>query len=145
MGLSLLQTVSAVEREEDPNKTIYVENGTESVELSCGPLPENPIAIAWRIKQSDGWKKILKIYTSGPSEQYDTDKYGISESVNTSLVVKKVVLSSFDSALFRCDIAGGSLDYRYTTRLQIVGESLFVIINKYNANKTVSLFLKCCV
>ena len=128
MGLWLLQTASAVAvPEKDIDRTVSVFSGTESVDLPCGEI-DNPYAIEWRIKKPDGWTKILKIYKSDDPEyyeEYNADKYGISESADTAIKVKNIDASAFTSQLFRCDTPGSSQDYIYTTRVMVVGKSLF--------------------
>ena len=129
MTLCVLLTISSVVSDEEIDETVYIENGTASVILSCGEIPQNSVAIEWFINKPSGFEKILKFYYTirnmvprypGP---YTKDKYDIDESVNTTLVVKSIELS--DDGLFQCGIVGGTGNaYSYTTMLQVVGKSL---------------------
>ena len=118
----MLQTPSAVNHDQSINCTIYVEKEAESVDLPCGEVPKNAVAIHWSIFTSNLWKTILISYPSEPSRGIfcpgnpGCDKYGINES---SLVVKVMNLSKM--SLLKCRTQGGSLEYSYTTRLQVVG------------------------
>ena len=122
MCLWLLQTLSAVEIHD----TVYMENGTESVHLPCGEISQYAHGIQWEMNKSNAWKKILKFYPSIPGglpkyfNYFSKDKYAISDSINTSLVVKNIDIS--DSGLFRCSIIGEEVDYGYITLLQVVGK-----------------------
>ena len=112
------------------NGTVYIENGTKSVHLPCGDIPENAYGIEWEMYKSQAWKRILKFYLIQHDQDlnhfynYDTDKYGISDSDNTSLVVNNINIS--DIGLFRCRTVGEYEDYRFTTFLQVVGKLLSV-------------------
>ena len=127
ISLGLLVTLSTVESVEQfkINKTIYIENGTESVELPCGEVPQSSVAIEWFIRKSNEWRKLLKFYHLNPSDSSnpryfnDSSKYDISKSVNTSLVVKDINLS--DTVMFKCGSLGGHFNHSYTTMLQVVG------------------------
>ena len=156
MSLCLLLTLSAVESDDKfkINETIYTENGTASVDLSCGEVPQSALATEWFIKESDGWNKLLKFHHTNSEisiKFYNYTNYDISESVNTSLVVKNVQLS--DSTLFMCGAAGGSnKSYERITMLQVVGKSpltnLFissnlVIIKMHNLLKFKEIFRIC--
>ena len=127
MSLCLLLTLSAVESDDKIkiNETVYIENGAASVDLSCGEVPQSAVAIEWFIKESDGWNTLLRFYHTNSeisTKFYNYTKYDISESVNTSLLVKNIKLS--DSTLFKCGIRGGSKNiYETTTMLQVVGKS----------------------
>ena len=128
MGLWLLQTVLAAEVDDHINITVHIYNGTESVNLSCGEVPEHTTGIEWLMNKFNGWQRILKYHHSKPDrlpEHYATnsrDKYDISDSVKTSLVVKNIELT--DTGLYKCRTRGGSLVYSYTTLLRVVGKSL---------------------
>ena len=127
----------------DIDATVYIYNETTSVEISCGGIPRIAIAIEWKIKKMDGWKRILKINSSGHpkyKEEYSADKYGISESTQTSLVVKNIDYSTFVSQLFRCETLGDSLPYSYTTLLVVTGKSAPSAMYQYSVNTTVSTF-----
>ena len=126
MSLSLLLTLSTIESDEEINKTVYIEKGSVSVDLSCGEVPQAAIAIEWFIYKRDEWVKLLKFYHNHKSKYSNSDysKYGISEAVKTSLVVKNIELS--DSALYQCGSVGGIL-YSHTTLLQVVGKLLLII------------------
>ena len=132
MSLCLLLTLSAVESDDKlkMNKTVYVENGAASVDLSCGEVPQSAVAIEWFIKESAGWNKLLKFYHTNSeisTKFYNYTNYDISESVNTSLVVKNIQLS--DSTLFKCGIIGVPNNISETmTMLQVVGKSPFANI-----------------
>ena len=117
------------------NRTVYVMNGTESVDLPCDEV-KNAFAVEWRIKKPDGWTKILKIYKSSDPEyyaEYNTDKYGIGESVDTAIKIKNIDAATFASELLRCDILGSYRDYFYTTLLKVVGKSKVKFLNQYSA------------
>ena len=134
ISLGLLVTLSAVESVEQikVNKTVYIENGTESVELSCGEVPQSAVAIEWFIRNSNEWRKLLKFYHLNPSDSInpryfnDSSKYDICKSVNTSLVVKDINLS--DTVLFMCGLLGGPFNDNYTTMLQVVGKLLLAYL-----------------
>ena len=134
ISLGLLVTLSAVESEEliKVNKTVYTENGTESVVLSCGEVPKSAVAIDWSIHKSNEWQRLLKFYhinprnSSNPQYFSDSSKYDISKSVNTSLVVKNINLS--DTVLFMCGSLGGPFNHNYTTMLQVVGKLLLAYL-----------------
>ena len=125
MGLWLLQTLLALEIHD----TVYTENGTETVHLPCGEIPQYAHGIQWKMNKSNAWKKILKFYPSIPDGlpkyfNYTKDKYAISDSINTSLVVKNIDIS--DSGLFKCNSIGEKVDYGYIILLQVVGKRLSV-------------------
>ena len=132
MGLWMFHTISAVVADDFKNATIYIKNGTGSVDLSCGEVPEKATAIDWFIKKSNTWIRILKFKHMKPNTapQYYTnnskDKYDISTSVNTSLVVKNIV--PMDIGVYKCSTRGGTQDYSYITLLKIEGESVFVLV-----------------
>ena len=119
----MLHITSSVEPDKYINRTIYIDTGTESLELSCGEDLWNAVTVYWSICKSDEWIKILKFYPQTPSvptyyyEEYTADKYDISESVNTSLVVKNAEL--LENNLFRCTPFGEGLNSIYTTLLKI--------------------------
>ena len=121
-----MHTTSAVEHEEYANGTVFIENGVESVELPCGEVPKNAVAIQWSTFKSHEWRNILRFYPTTLERPllyyggYTADNYGISESVNTSLVLKDIDHS--ENSLFRCITAGGGLAYSYTTMIKVVGE-----------------------
>ena len=122
MGLWLLQTQSALEI----YGIVYIENGTESVSLPCGEVPQYVHGIQWEMDKSNTWEKIMKSYPSKPSGRpkyfncYTKDKYAISDSKNTSLIVKHIDIS--DTGLFRCNTIGEDEDYGYIILLQVVGK-----------------------
>ena len=122
MGLWLLQTPSALEI----NDTVYTKNGTDSVCLPCGEVPQCAHGILWEIDKSNPWKRVLNFFPSIPGRppkyfyNYTKDKYGIIDSKNTSLVVKNTDTS--DTGLFRCSTIGEDKDYDYITLLQVVGK-----------------------
>ena len=125
--LWMLYTTS-YEHTEDINATVWTEKGTESLDLSCGKVPEETTTIMW-FRGTYELKKILKIYfKTDPLLQYynnySRDKYGISIPMYTSLVVKNIVPS--DTGVFKCTAYGRILDYSYTTLLMIMGKSLFL-------------------
>ena len=125
--MCLLVTLSAMASKEEfieKPETVYIEDGAASAELSCGEVHQSVLAIEWFIKESDEWRKVLKFYhttTGSPRYFNDSAKYDISESVNTSLLVKNIKPS--DSALFKCGSIGNSTYERYI-KLQVVGKSL---------------------
>ena len=124
-----MQITSAVVSYKYINRTIYIENGTESVDLACGEDLENAVTIYWSILKNKEWKKILKLYpnTSIKPTLYEkentTDRYGISESVNTSLVIKNTDL--LENNVFRCTTLGDGLNNIYNTLLKIGGKYCF--------------------
>ena len=130
MNLCILLTLPYGESDEKINKTVYIENGSASVDLSCGEVPQSSFAIEWFIYNGTDWLKLLKFYhTNSGRTNYsssDSTEYGISESVNTSLVIKSIKLS--DSALFKCGAVGGSVGYSHTTMLQAVGKLLLTCL-----------------
>ena len=138
------------------NDTVYIENGTESTQLSCGENPQNWFAIYWSKYKSDEWSDILKVYPNRPSkkiayyEGHTAKKYAITGSLNTSLLVKNLDLS--DTGLFRCRSAGGGVVYSYITLVKNVGESLFsslyskpIDVIQHNFKTTTSLFTLCII
>ena len=127
----MLQIQVAVQTGEYINATVNIENGTKSVDLSCGEIPDNAVAIEWYIKAGE-WKRILKFYPTELPEYYNNyneEKYGISESVNTSLIIRNIELS--DSGMFICATTGGLLSYTYTTLLNVVGKKLLGVIFQF--------------
>ena len=130
MGLLLLLTASAMEPKDDINNTVCIDNETESVDISCGNVPETATAIEWFIKTSNGWKRIMKVdhTESGEFQKriigHNEHKYDISESLNTYLVVRNISLS--DNSLFKCSATGKSHTYTYTTMLKVVGKYYLV-------------------
>ena len=106
--------------------TVTIENGTEFIEMTCGEGPKNEVAIFWSVLKSDQWSNIMKFYPKTPSKKilyysgYTAEKYGISKSVNTSLVVKDINLE--ENGLFRCSSGGEGQGYSYITLLQVVGK-----------------------
>ena len=126
-------TLSAVESVDQLkiNETIYIENGAESVELSCGEVPLSAVEIEWSIRKSKERERLLKFYHINPSNssnhQYfnDASKYEISKSVNTSLVVKDIKIS--DNVLFMCLSLGALSNHSYTTMLKVVGKFLLFV------------------
>ena len=123
MGLWSLQIQSAVEFDEKTPDTIFVKNGTESLDLPCGEISEDVIGIEWFMYKSYYLIKILKFYhtTSDTSpiyyNGYTANKYGISDSVNTSLVVKRINLS--DTGWFTCRTVG-TVHYHHNTTITVV-------------------------
>ena len=126
----MLHATSAVKLDEHINTIVYIENETESAELSCGEIPENAVAIYWSVKNSSQWRNILRFYPTKPSINisyyagYTADKYGISKSVNTSLVVKGIDLSVTN--LFRCSAGGLASGYGYISLLKVKGKYCLV-------------------
>ena len=122
----MLQIMSAAGPYTYINETVYLKNRTESIDLSCGEDLENISAIYWSIFKSNEWKKILKIFpTTGSKHLYgnkSADIYDISESVNTSIMVKNIDLS--ENNWFRCTTLGVGPAYSYTVLLKVVGKSL---------------------
>ena len=126
-------TLSAVESVEQLkiNETIYIENGAESVELSCGEVPLSAVEIEWSIRKSKERQRLLKFYhinsSNSSNHQYfnDSSKYEISKSVNTSLVVKDIKIS--DNVLFMCLSLGALSNHSYTTMLKVVGKFLLFV------------------
>ena len=57
-----MHTTSVVEHEEYANGTVFIENGVESVELPCGEVPKNAVAIQWSTFKSHEWRNILRFY-----------------------------------------------------------------------------------
>ena len=130
MTLFVLVTLSTLASPEECNEnpvTVYIEDGAAFVELSCGEVPQSAVAIEWIIKKSAEWTKVLKFYHTEPGHSqniFNTTKYDISESANTSLLVINIKPS--DSALFKCISNGGSTHER-CVMLQVVGKSLLFI------------------
>ena len=132
MALWVLQTLRALDFDGRINDVVWIQNGTKSVDLSCGELPHNDIAIEWFSYNSTQLKKILKFYynMSGSPRFYNNyteKKYGISESDNTSLVVKNIELS--DATNYTCSTIGGEHSYMHTTMLKVVGKSVLKTFN----------------
>ena len=126
LGVWLLQITSAIETDNGINDTIYIDNGTESVDLSCGKVPPSATAIEWFLHNSKEWQMILKFEhikldtVQQNAANYSRDKYDISESVPTSLVIKNIDLS--DIGLFKCVTKGTVMAYSYTILLKVVGK-----------------------
>ena len=122
----MLHATAAVEPEDYINSTVYVDYGVQSVELTCGEVPKNAVAIQWSTFKFHEWKNILRFYPTTlerPLSYYEgftADNYGISESVNTSLVVKDI--GHLEKSLFRCITVGKGQPYSYTTLIKVVGE-----------------------
>ena len=124
LSLGVVLTLSAVESNKETYGTVYIENGTTSVQLPCGEVPPSALGIKWFAKKHNGWFLLLRFYhnISGRFDYFrNAAKYDISESVNTSLVVKRMKLS--DSILYKCAFLEPPTPYRYTM-LQVVGKSL---------------------
>ena len=62
MSLCLSVTLSAAESKDKLNATVYIENGADFVELSCGNVPQAAVAIEWFIYNNTEWVKLLKFY-----------------------------------------------------------------------------------
>ena len=136
VALWMLNTSSALEHNEYINATICIRNQTESVNLPCGNVPEKATAIEWFAKNLKEWERILKFYINTNRDiqyynNYSREKYDISDSVNTSLVVMNIVPSSI--GVFKCTASGGIVEYSYTTLLKIVGKFLLGLVF-YNFN-----------
>ena len=135
MGLWFLQIPPLMEFSGEINKTVNIKNGTKSIDLQCGKVPGNFVAIEWDMKKSDQIIKILKFYqnaTVKPTKYYEgyiVDKYEIREFVNLSLVVKDIELN--DTAYYICGTKGGSELHSYTTLLQVEGKSLLFIVSTF--------------
>ena len=135
MSLWILWT-SALKPDKYVSSTVYTKNGKESVDLSCGENLTNVVAIYWSIYKSNDWSDILKMYPHIPTrnithfENYTADKYGINESVNTSLVVKNIDVS--DNAYFKCRSAGAGQAYSHITMLNVSGKSVVAVIQHLN-------------
>ena len=126
------QTPSAVDADQDVNNTVDTKIGAKSAVLSCGEIPEDATAVEWYMYKANEWKNILKFYhnTPGPSPEYyqgyTKDKYDISGTMQTSLVVKNIKMSDF--GLFKCITTGGSVSYNYTNLLGVWGKSLLGVV-----------------
>ena len=132
MALWVLETLQAIEFDGKINDVVQIQNGTVSVDLSCGEFPDNSIAIEWFIYSPTQLNKILKIYlnTSGSPRFYNNyteKKYDIGDSSNTSLVVKNIELS--DATNYTCSAIGGKHGNMHTTMLKVVGKSVLKIFN----------------
>ena len=120
----LLQTSLSLEIQ--PHETVYIKNGTNSVDLPCGEVPVDAIAIEWFIRRENEIEKVLKLYPHIPGRVlksfygYTPDKFDISECVNTSLVVKNISLS--DSGHYICVAYDGLNHSRHITLLLVVGK-----------------------
>ena len=128
----MLQTPSTVAAYQDVNNTVDVQNGAKSVALSCGEVPKDAAAIEWYSYKKNEWKNILKFYHNTPDTSpeyypgYTRDKYDISGSMHTSLLIKHIKMSEF--GLFKCSTTGGSMSYSYTTLLNVWGKSSLGLI-----------------
>ena len=128
--LWLLLTLSSVELGVVISDTVYVVNGTESVDLSCGEVPDNANAIEWFMYRSGKNIKIFKYYhkTPGRIPKYysgcTAEKYDISHSGNPSMVLKNIKLADVDHYI--CVAIMGVGSHMHTTLLQVVGKSLLV-------------------
>ena len=127
----MLKTTSAVEKNDEVNATVQIKNGTESINLSCGEVPEYHLIATWfrvyKFNSEKDLKKILKIQCNKPDslkcgKNVTTDKYAVSELTNTSLILKNINLSDTDH--YRCQSSGTTDLYAYTTLLEVVGKSL---------------------
>ena len=133
VALWLRQTQSAMDFDKMLSDTVYIKNGTDTVELPC-ELPQVITGIQWILYCNES-KEILKSYktTTGKplkyQNNYSDDKYGINESVYTTLVVKNITPS--DTSHYICLYIGGGSSNNYTTKLQVVGKSLFAIFSAY--------------
>ena len=122
----MLQIEANTGPDEHINATVYKENGAQSLDLSCGKIPDKAVAIEWYIKRSNVWRRILKFYhkkqNTSPEYSYGhtEEKYGISQSIHTSLSIRNIEVS--DSGLFLCATVGRL--YKYTTLLIVVGKKL---------------------
>ena len=131
-GLWLLQTQSVVASGAKIINTYYIMNETESVDLPCGNLSDDVIAIEWSLHKSNKMKKILKFYHTTPGSSpryyngYTAENYTISESVNTSMVVQRIDLS--EVAWFTCRTIGGTVHYEYIVIIQVVGKLLLTYL-----------------
>ena len=134
MALWVLKVASSVSADQDVNNTVDVHNGAKSVVLSCGKVPKDAAAIEWYSYKTNEWKNILKFYhnIAGTSPEYYSgytdEKYDISGSMHTSLLIKHIKMSEF--GLFKCSTTGGSMSYSYTTLLKVWGKpSLDLVFN----------------
>ena len=114
------------------NDTIYIKNGTDTVELPC-ELPQVAAGIQWMLYCNES-KGILKSYKNKTKpvryqNKYSDDKYGINDSVYTTLVVKNITPS--DTSHYICLSIGQNSGKNYTTMLQVVGKLLFAIFSAY--------------
>ena len=57
-GMWLLQTSLSLEIER--HETVYIKNGTNSVDLPCGEVPVDAIVIHWFIEKENQIEKVLK-------------------------------------------------------------------------------------
>ena len=111
MGLWLLQTHSAVASDAKIINKYYIKNETEPVDLPCGEVSDDVIAIEWSLHKSNKMKKILKFYHTTPGSSpryyngYTAENYTINEFMNTSIVVQRIDLSEVD--WFTCRTIGG--------------------------------------
>ena len=115
MSLCLSVTLSAAESKNEfkINETVYIENGTDFVALSCGDVPQAAVAIEWFIYNNTEWVKVLKFYHN--------------KSVNHGKPRYLINFMKYDSGLFMCHSVGGS-SHTYTTMLQVVGKSLLIYL-----------------
>ena len=126
MSLWMLQITSDMVPHQYKNHTVSTEEGAESVELPCGEDTEKEVAIYWYMFKHNQWRNILKLFPTKPRKNityytgYTSDKYGVSKSVNTSLVIRNIDCS--DTGLFRCESGGGQSTYSYTTLLKVLGK-----------------------
>ena len=128
IGIWFLQTPPVLGFTLEINDTVLAKNGTKAVNLSCGEVPQNTFAIEWFMYKNNQMKKILKFYmtingtTSRFYNNYPADKYGISASEKTSLVIKNIELRDIDCYVCVAIWGGG---YVYTTMLEVEGKLLF--------------------
>ena len=128
MAVWLQQTQSVLKYDGKLNEKVYKKNGMETVDLSCGKVPESFVAIEWARYISNQSTKILKIYNDTTEKHYDgytSSKYSISETEPTSLLIKNIEIS--DTGYYICHTVGEQVGYKYTTLLHVVGKSLLYI------------------
>ena len=124
MILWVLQTLSAPWCGADFNVIVSVQNWTESVELSCGDIPDD--CIWWFINSSKRWKLIFyydhKKRNQAPRyyNGFSADKYDTGEFADSNLVIKNIEPS--DSHLFLCIATRGGVGYSNTIKLQVKGK-----------------------
>ena len=128
LTLGAMLNLSAAESDEETYETVYTKNGATSVQLPCGEDAHSALGVEWFAKERGKWLQLLRFHLNNPGRSdyfKDAAKYNVSESVNTSLVVKK--LKPSDSLLFRCAFIGTPTPYRYIM-LQVVGKSLYTYL-----------------